>query len=146
MSTPFPQPNSTNITTNRAFVTRVEIKQLFGQFNYDLHPQIDYADASRLLILYGENGSGKTTILWLIYHLLAKTGKGHKTYLARTRFLRFAVSLASGVLVSAERNNSLSGSFSMTIQSSKESQQFSIRAEEPNVTVTMDRTPTEERE
>ncbi|MHC5828218.1 MAG: hypothetical protein ACYT04_73080, partial [Nostoc sp.] len=53
-------------------VVRIEVERLFGRYTYTLvkkdnNPHID----SSLMILYGDNGSGKTTILKLLFHLLS---------------------------------------------------------------------------
>ena len=50
-------------------IVSIEVEQLFGRYNYtlskkDTHNEVD----SSLMILYGDNGSGKTTILKLLFH------------------------------------------------------------------------------
>jgi energy-coupling factor transporter ATP-binding protein EcfA2 len=71
-----------------------------------------------LLILYGENGTGKTTILQLLCHLLSKEIlKGHRTFLAKTPFTRFAVVLTNGLELSAERPRPVAGDFTMFFKS-----------------------------
>ena len=53
------------------YVRRIYVEKLFGQYTYDL--KLDSAKLTHptnLLILYGDNGSGKTTILKLILSLL----------------------------------------------------------------------------
>lgn len=52
------------------FITRFQVKKLFGHKNYDLKLQ------ENTIILVGENGSGKSTILRLIYYFLA--GEWHE--------------------------------------------------------------------
>jgi energy-coupling factor transporter ATP-binding protein EcfA2 len=82
---------------SRSFVTSIEVEELFGQYSYALSPQADASSLSELCILYGQNGAGKTTVLWLLNHILSKEPKaGHRTFIARTAFRRFAVALSDG--------------------------------------------------
>lgn len=96
------------------FVVRIEVENLFGRYNYTLSREDNYnLKDSSLIILYGDNGSGKTTILKLLFHLLSSRHKlVHHTCLAQTYFSRFAVFLADGTTIIASRQNSnLIGSF-----------------------------------
>ena len=76
-----------------ATVSKIIVDDLFGYYTYELPSSHESdSDLSRLMILYGDNGSGKTTILKLLYHLLSPSRrKGHKTFVAQQRFRRFAV-------------------------------------------------------
>ncbi len=90
-------------------IRRILVEDLFGQFTYDLQLSTTLltTDSSRLLILYGDNGSGKTTLLKLIFHMLvSEEGRGHKSFLAETRFRTLMVELEDGTSVVAARNNS----------------------------------------
>ena len=42
-------------------IVRITVEKLFGQFTYELPTKDDFSDISNLFILYGDNGSGKTT-------------------------------------------------------------------------------------
>lgn len=87
-----------------AWITSIEITDLFREFTYRITLNDRSAASERLLIIYGENGSGKTTILRLVYHLLSPvTGKGHKSYLAYTQFSNLKVFFNTGTVVSASR-------------------------------------------
>jgi energy-coupling factor transporter ATP-binding protein EcfA2 len=81
-------------------------------------------DLSKLLILYGDNGSGKTTILKCLFHLLSPAkNKQHRSELARVPFRLFSVQLGDDILVTAERlDGELIGSFEMSIK--KQSQKI----------------------
>lgn len=58
-----------------------------------------------LLILYGENGSGKTTILNLIYHILSgKPGSGHLNGIAKIPFKSLKITLSNHAVVEATRS------------------------------------------
>jgi len=86
-------------------ITSVFVEQLFGLHTYDI--RISGRPGVRgptLLILYGDNGTGKTTILQLIYHLLGKEDdRGHRSFLARVPFRRLRVTLDPKVVVEAQR-------------------------------------------
>jgi energy-coupling factor transporter ATP-binding protein EcfA2 len=86
-------------------ISSISVRDLFGLFNYELRvPPASTPDLARILVLYGDNGSGKTTILRLLFHLLSPAPRrGHRTFLARTPFSTFEVSFSSGLSVTATR-------------------------------------------
>src|ERR1035437_3341160 len=111
-------PDSLPLTTD-FFVSSIRVRKLFGHFDYDL----DFScpsepGANRLSILYGDNGSGKTTILNLLFHLLSPVeSRGHKTVVAQTKFSLYEVTLANGTRVIAERpQNKISDSLELRIE------------------------------
>ncbi len=111
-------------------ITDILADSLFGLYTYDLsrHPQL-FDTPSRLIILYGHNGSGKTTILRLIYDLLSShNNQGHRGNIALIPFRTFAITLSSGVTVSANRSaNDLVGSYQLSIkQPGQRVQEFPI--------------------
>jgi energy-coupling factor transporter ATP-binding protein EcfA2 len=97
-------------------VVRIEVEKLFGRYTYILSRENNYGDSS-LIILYGDNGSGKTTILKLLFHLLSTSlERDHSTFLEKTRFAKFSVFLADGTSIIASRENSnLTGSIKVEI-------------------------------
>lgn len=87
-----------------SWISRIEIFDLFREFSYDIKLKTTALAAKPLLIIYGENGSGKTTILRLVYHLLSPIqGMGHKTFISRIPFRELRVSLNNGICVAAIR-------------------------------------------
>ncbi len=115
--------SNTSNMVNRNAITKISVDNLFGNYTYEIpDPTQEHADLSRLLILYGENGSGKTTILKLLYNILSTArAKGHRTYLARQLFKKFAVELADGTSIAAERiGDSLDGSFNWSVAKGNE--------------------------
>ena len=98
------------------YICRIQAEKLFGQFDHDLCFGEPAPDNPNLLILYGENGTGKTTLLWLVYHLLNKRMKeGHRTYLTQHRFKRLSVAFNDETEVSAERDSARLGDFKMNL-------------------------------
>ncbi len=98
-------------------IRRITVAKLFGVHNYSISVFGSEKEAGKLLILYGDNGSGKTTILKLAFHLLApEDSEGHKSTVAPIPFRRFEIELMDGTKVSAERSQEqLTGSFTMRV-------------------------------
>ncbi len=106
------------ILQSRSAVIGIEVDDLFGLYSYRLGgPDASPEDLSRLLILYGDNGSGKTTILRLVYHMLSKVDdQGHRTAIARIPFRRFLVRLWDSVEVAALRSQTrLTGDYHLSL-------------------------------
>ena len=73
-------------------IKKVTVKKLFGIYTYDLIPLAD----SNFMILYGDNGSGKTMILSCLYHIFNPEEKGgHRTAIGNVPFLEFNVQLSN---------------------------------------------------
>jgi len=105
-------------TQPSSLISCISVEQLFGHYNYRIPESSESSGAmSPLLILYGDNGAGKTTILWLIYNLLSpRINRGHRSAVAHTKFKRFEVQFADGTSVTALRSNrSLEGAFKIVI-------------------------------
>lgn len=106
-------------------IRRIIVKKLFGQFNYDLLSPEGAMDSDRLLVLYGDNGTGKTTILRALFHLLSpESGQGHKTALASIPVERLEVQFTTGDKVWIERKvGTLTGTYALGIRFSRKSEQ-----------------------
>lgn len=105
---------STNSIINPKSIARISVEKLFGRYTYEIPcHEMAAADLSKLLILYGENGSGKTTILNLVYNILATARhKGHRSYIAGQPFKKFEIETADGTRIAAERKgDDLDGDF-----------------------------------
>lgn len=108
-------------STRPPVITNVTIDRLFGRYSYSIpeHPIGTLpGEYNRLILLYGDNGSGKTTILNLVYHLLSPASKkGHRTYIAKTPFSGLSITLGDNTVISVSRpGNKLRGSFTVGIQ------------------------------
>lgn len=98
-------------------IRRILVQRLFGQFNYNLEDHFaPPAVASRVILLYGDNGAGKTTILRMLFHLLSHIdNKGHKGQLKRIRFKKFEIDLADGTQIIAERDDDQRAAYDVRI-------------------------------
>ena len=56
-------------TSERVEIKRIEVEGLFGSFDYTIEANLSNSD-NRLLLLYGDNGSGKTTVMRSILNYL----------------------------------------------------------------------------
>lgn len=109
-----------DISTPPAIIEQIRIADLFGRFTYHLklQPRLQLGSTQRLLLLYGDNGSGKTTILKLIYRLLSPAlNRGHRTYLARAPFSTLEIVLSNGDKISATKWDETIGSYTIHIAS-----------------------------
>ncbi len=98
---------------SRARIDRIVVDKLFGFLSYEICTR----SQEDLIILYGDNGSGKTTILNLIFHALSpEDAKGHRTFIARVPFQRLEIKFAAGHCVSAFREDASSGPFVMRVE------------------------------
>jgi energy-coupling factor transporter ATP-binding protein EcfA2 len=99
-------------------IRRISVTKLFGMYNYDLYVPDASAGSEKIFILYGDNGSGKTSILKIAFHLLAPEDQsGHKSEVAPIPFKRFEIELHNNTLIWAERSKgNLTGGFMMGVK------------------------------
>lgn len=97
-------------------ISKIKIMRLFGKYSYVLPKKnMDSIEFSNVLILYGENGSGKTTILKLLFNLLSPKIET-KSFIAKTPFKSLEVQFNNGIVFKIEKpEGSLTGSFSIRV-------------------------------
>lgn len=97
-------------------ISKIQVVYLFGVYDYDLECASN-SDVDNLMILYGDNGTGKSTILRMIYYLLSsKSNCGHKSQLANIPFKDFKIHFDDGSFVEAVRmstSTNLLGTYSI---------------------------------
>ncbi|MFJ7203383.1 AAA family ATPase [Streptomyces sp. NPDC098789] len=102
-----------------ALVSAFEIHGLFGNkyLHVDLSgDQEDSPRGRRLSLLYGNNGSGKTTALKLLWHALSASGKqGHRSQIASTPFERFTIFLCGGDVITFTKTDGPVGDFKVAV-------------------------------
>lgn len=100
---------------NTRTLAQISVRQLFGRYDYDL-PAGKGSISPELGILYGGNGTGKTTILHLVHHMLSvATVRGHKTEVAQVPFKSMTLTFSDGLELQAARRNSDAGTFTMRV-------------------------------
>jgi len=102
----------------KKYIEKIEVRNLFGYYNYNIDKKSPASAQNNLLIVYGDNGSGKTTILKLIFYLLSTLDNaGHKSEIAKVKFERFTIFIAGGIKISAVRPSSqLIGSYELIVE------------------------------
>lgn len=82
-------------------ISGISVSRLFNLYDYILPAKGEFQN---VVILYGSNGTGKTTILRLVFHLLSAAGnRGHRTALHSVPFKTLRVYLRNGLRVEAHR-------------------------------------------
>lgn len=96
-------------------IASIGLKGLFGRYDYEIHvPTI--ARSQRLLLFYGDNGTGKTTILRLLWHLLsAAEDRGHRTLILNIPFESIDVHLTDGSEIRAYRSHGGTGPYTIRV-------------------------------
>ena len=97
-------------------ISEIKAENLFGRYDYliSLGSEAD-GPTPPIALLYGDNGTGKTTILNLVFHLLSSAqNRGHKTHITKVPFQSFSVTFSDGTIVSASREpGNLIGNFDL---------------------------------
>jgi len=116
-------PTIERVGSQPSIVRHISIKRLFGRYSYSIPTDTHVGDElfgayKRLILLYGDNGCGKTTVLRLVYSVLSPSPKrGHHSFLARTPFEELVVTLANSVSIAAMKpKGQLKGSFTITLR------------------------------
>ena len=97
-------------------IREIKVEHLFGRYDYFIPLGGEAAKgSSQMSLLYGDNGTGKTTILNLVFHLLSSDlRRGHKTRIASVPFRSFSVTFSDQTVISASRpSGDLTGNFDL---------------------------------
>lgn len=96
----------------------VEVTGLFGRYDYTLDfPAIERSGGKPSLhLMAGGNGTGKTTLLRLVYHVLSPANnRGHRSYLAKTKFESIRVALTDDTVFKIVRAKPTTGAFEVVV-------------------------------
>lgn len=98
-------------------IVRLEVEQLFGKYSYVLPSEENAMVVYSPFILYGDNGTGKTTLLNILFHLLSpKLNRDHRAFITKTPFTKFSVFFADGKQLCVSRpTGALQGTFSLQL-------------------------------
>ena len=99
-------------------IVEIKVEGLYGYIDQALQTNTDNRDKiSQLAILYGENGTGKTSLLRFAFDLLSpRVDRGHKSSLAATPFKLLSVTLRDGTKLQAERKKAQRGDFRFSVK------------------------------
>lgn len=100
-------------TSAKPLIRSIEVTDLFGRYSYEI--RVPRTKAPRLILLYGDNGSGKTTILRLLYFLLSPSGPKGSNALVETSFRSFVVLLSNGDTITAQKTQELVGPYEIRV-------------------------------
>lgn len=107
-------------------VESLSIFDLFGKLDYPFIPISDLNHSKRVSVLYGDNGTGKTTILKLIYACLSwQSNMGLRSLLATTPFTEFSIKLSDGTSVQIKKP-ALIGGYKFCVVKGEDSQEFEV--------------------
>lgn len=86
-----------------SYIESVEVRKLFGTVDITLEAVASDRDP-RVFMLYGENGTGKSTLLKIVRDMLSSDdNKGYRSSLAHTAFSSVSIGLSDGLEVKAVR-------------------------------------------
>ena len=124
------------------YIKNIEIEDLFGYYSYSIGKNNLMGGEDPLLIIYGDNGCGKTTILELLFYLISTVDNvGYKSHIANIKFQKFSVKLDDDILVEAYRNTEeLIGSYYLRIKDAngEEIHKVFLQVEEESNNIHMD--------
>ena len=100
----------------RPLVQKIAVRGLHGRLDYDLDLE-STGDADRLALFYGDNGSGKTTVLRMVWDLLSPApNKGHRHSISRVTFESFTLVLGNDYRISAIRKVPVNGPYEIEVR------------------------------
>lgn len=110
-------------------ITGLGVEGLFGKYDYPAIPvNANTENKGRVSVLYGDNGTGKTTILRLLYATLShEANRGLRSTVAKTPFKKFVVSFSDGGSIEIVKEE-LVGSFTVKFNRSSDDFEIFIKA------------------
>ena len=114
------------------FLESVSISELFGRIDYPKIRVNALGINSNMNIIFGDNGTGKTTILKLIYACLSAEGSsGLRTRISQTPFRKFSIRFANKTEIVVQKTKGLIGPYIFSINTSSTNRQsFEISADD----------------
>jgi len=102
-------------------IEQIKIHGLFGRLSYVIPVPPDPVASDDIVILYGDNGCGKTTLLRLVYRLLSPEPRsGHRTYISSIPFLHLHISFNDGLTIEVYRPDLHTSNYKIVVRESQE--------------------------
>lgn len=102
----------TQATKLSPLLQSIDVDELFGQHHYRIRSAASLRGDDQLLLLYGDNGADKSTILSIVFHLLSPVlYGGHRTAVSRIPFRTVRIVLTSGHIVVASKEEPFDQSY-----------------------------------
>ncbi|MBZ9684647.1 MULTISPECIES: AAA family ATPase [unclassified Mesorhizobium] len=122
-------------------IDNISIDGLFGRYSY---PSLDLSNQSPqdrdIALFYGGNGTGKTTLLKLIYAALSpEDDAGLRSLLSATPFRRFTCHLRDNTIIDIQKKNGLIGDYDFRVSGPHE--MFLSVIAGPDLAVRLDQNP-----
>ena len=110
-------PEEDETPSGPPLIARFAVDRLYGNYSYDIKVPQTSAGPSRLVLLHGDNGCGKTTLLRLLWHTLSPAdNRGHKSELASIPFSSLSVSMTDQTQITVRKKEKLVGAFDFIIE------------------------------
>lgn len=96
-------------------IKHIGVERLFGRYDYEIDfPEKAISD--RLVLLYGDNGTGKTTLLNILWNLLSPAdNRFHRTNLQKIPFQNFRVDFSNETSITLRRTRENTGPYSISV-------------------------------
>jgi energy-coupling factor transporter ATP-binding protein EcfA2 len=90
------------------------------------------ANEERLTLIYGANGTGKTTLLRMLFDGLSSAhDRGHRNALAQIRFQSFVIQFLNGDVIEYARPDASAGPFKASVDRSGDRSSWAYHPDEP---------------
>jgi energy-coupling factor transporter ATP-binding protein EcfA2 len=110
-------PEEDETPTGPPLLARFAVDRLYGKYSYDIKVPQTSSGLSRLVLLHGDNGCGKTSLLRLLWHTLSPAdNRGHRSELAQIPFASLSMNLTDQTQITARKKDGLVGSFDLIIE------------------------------
>jgi energy-coupling factor transporter ATP-binding protein EcfA2 len=110
-------PEDDETPSGPPLLARFAVDGLYGKYSYDIKVPQTSTGPSRLVLLHGDNGCGKTSLLRLLWHTLSPAdNRGHRSELAQFPFASLSVNMTDQTQLTIRKRDGLVGSFDLVIE------------------------------